>query len=138
LYERWTKDLYDVIEGIKDEYEAKGTKVHIIESNFNDWVIEGKEQMFVKAAACILWRQGRGPKIEFWRDKVRKELMNISPEKQNDCIEEIVSFLLQYDEKSTDKIEERIGGFNKKEWLEQRNDMWEKRMRSLIFKNGQK
>jgi predicted nucleotidyltransferase len=138
LYEKWTKDLYRVIEGIKAEYEAKGIEVHIVESTFNDWVVEGKEHMFIKDAACILWRQGRGPKIEFWRDKVRKTLMNIPSEKQDDCVAEIVSFLSQYDEKSTDKIEYRVEKFDKKEWSKQRNDLWKKRMRSLIFKNEEK
>ena len=135
LYEDTKEELHNALKSIKQQYDKIGITVHVIESQFSKFDISLMKRDHLSLSACLIWRSGRGPKIEFWRNEMRNEMVNLSKEKQSAHIQEVVTYFVNTDEKSFWKMKERMAPFDKKEWLEKRHTMWENQVRSLIFKN---
>jgi predicted nucleotidyltransferase len=138
--ERTNCDILDVLDDIKLKYKEKSISI-----DFHDKIFNGEDVRNIgynddrfEFDVSVLWQFGKGPKIEFWRDKIRNELWKRPAKEQNAYVTNTVEFLLRRDRMSFMKMSERPVKFDKKEYFKQRRELWEKRLIKRILQHEQK
>jgi len=135
LYEKWTDEIDDVLRATENEYKEKNIAVHFIETTYGKKEIEKiwDDNRSLLAGSSVIFRPGKGPKIEQYRTALKTELNQLPDKKKNARIEEIIALLMYNDEASLPKMKERMAEFDKEEWLKQRREMWEKKVKGSVF-----
>jgi predicted nucleotidyltransferase len=140
LVEKPKHEFDTILKAIENEYNEKGLYIDFILGTVSErqMLLLRSKGGFLNEDMCFLWRQGRGPKIKFWRDEMRKAMKNLSEEDRIDIFNGIVDYFVEHDKKSLSKMEKRATKLDKEEWLSQRYNLWWERIYNLIFQPEQK
>jgi predicted nucleotidyltransferase len=133
-----TNNVSKVLENIKKEYKEKNVNVNFFDDKFGDMELRNFSNVNLTTGtfvgwSALLWSKGRGPKIEYWRNKIKEEINKLPEEQKEEKVTAIVSSLMRRDRHSFPKMEERTAEFDERLWLDGRRKMWESRVRKMIF-----
>ena len=131
-------NISKVLENIKKEYKEKNAKINFFADKFGDVELRNFSNINLATGTIVgwsglLWSRGRGPKIKYWRNKIKEEINKLPEEQKEEKVMAIVSSLMRRDRHSFPKMEERTAEFDERLWLDGRRKMWESRVRKMIF-----
>lgn len=135
--------MYDIFNSFADKYKENGVKLSILPWSISRTPDIYEKEKTVDAGTRIVEQYnaiptigmlawcGIGPKLNKYREDIREKISILPKKRREELLNNTLIFLMGGEKKRIKKIRERIGDFDEKNYLNEREELWKKRIAEI-------